>query len=63
MWVPIFKQNKDNITETLTQYINNLNQFKQLLDANQFDKLHEQILEINNIRQILEGITNTKNNQ
>ena len=38
MWVPIFKQNKDNITETLTQYINNLNQFKQLLDANQFDK-------------------------
>lgn len=63
MWVPIFKQNKDNITETLSQYINNLNQFKQLLDANQFDKLHEQILEINNIRQILEGITNTKNNQ
>ena len=63
MWVPIFKQNKENITETLSQYINNLNQFKQLLDANQFDKLHEQILEINNIRQILEGITNTKNNQ
>jgi len=63
MWVPIFKQNKENITETLSQYINNLNQFKQLLDANQFDKLQEQILEINNIRQILEGITNTKNNQ
>ena len=63
MWVPIFKQNKENITETLSQYINNLNQFKQLLDANQFDKLHEQILEINNIRQILEGITNAKNNQ
>ena len=63
MWVPIFKQNKDNITETLTQYINNLNQFKQLLDADQFDELHKQILNINKIRQILEGITNTKNNK
>jgi prephenate dehydrogenase len=63
MWVPIFKQNKENISETLSQYINNLNQFKQLLDADQFDELHEQILEINKIRLILEGITNTKNNK
>lgn len=63
MWVPIFEQNKENISEILSQYINNLNQFKQLLDANRFDDLHEQILEINNIRQILEGITNTKNNK
>ena len=31
MWIPIFKQNKENISETLLQYINNLNQFKQLL--------------------------------
>ena len=60
MWIPIFKQNKENISETLSQYINNLNQFKQLLDADQFDELHEQILEINNIRHILDGITNTK---
>lgn len=59
MWVPIFKQNKENISKTLSQYINNLNQFKQLLDADKFDKLHEQILEINKIRLILEGITNT----
>jgi prephenate dehydrogenase len=63
MWVPIFEQNKENISEILSQYINNLNQFKQLLDANRFDDLHKQILEINNIRQILEGITNTKNNK
>tara|TARA_B100000963_G_scaffold172172_1_gene149715 strand:- start:1019 stop:1909 length:891 start_codon:yes stop_codon:yes gene_type:complete len=47
MWVPIFKQNKENISKTLSQYINNLNQFKQLLDADKFDELHEQILEIN----------------
>ena len=63
MWVPIFKQNKENISKTLLQYINNLNKFKQLLDADQFDVLHEQILEINKIRLILEGITNTKNNK
>ena len=61
MWVPIFKQNKENISKTLSQYINNLNQFKQLLDADKFDELHEQILEINKIRLILEGITNTIN--
>ena len=59
MWVPIFKQNKENISKTLSQYINNLNQFKQLLDADKFDELHEQILEINKIRLILDGITNT----
>ena len=59
MWIPIFKQNKENISETLLQYINNLNQFKQLLDADKFDELHKQILEINHIRQILNGITNT----
>ena len=59
MWIPIFKQNKENISETLLQYINNLNQFKQLLDADKFEELHEQILEINKIRLILEGITNT----
>ena len=57
MWVPIFKQNKENISKTLSQYINNLNQFKQLLDADKFEELHEQILEINKIRLILDGIT------
>ena len=59
MWIPIFKQNMKNISEPLLQYINNLNQFKQLLDADKFDELHKQILEINQIRQILKGITNT----
>ena len=59
MWVPIFKQNKENISKTLSQYINNLNQFKQLLDGDKFEELHEQILEINKIRLILDGITNT----
>jgi len=61
MWIPIFKQNQQNIIETLTEYINNLNQFKNLLEAGKFEELHEQIAEINGIRQILDGITKTKN--
>jgi len=59
MWIPIFNQNKDNILETLSEYINNLNQFKNLLEANDYDKLYEQIGEINGIREILEGINKT----
>ena len=62
MWIPIFKQNKENIIDTLSQYIKNLNQFKGLLEADKFDELHQQIVEINGIREILEGIIKTKNN-
>ena len=59
MWIPIFNQNKDNILETLSEYINNLNQFKNLLEANDYDKLYQQIEAINGIREILEGINKT----
>ena len=60
MWIPIFKQNKENISVTLSQYIKNLSQFKNLLEADKFDELHQQIVEINCIREILEGISKTK---
>jgi prephenate dehydrogenase len=63
MWIPIFKQNKHNISDTLSQYIDNLNNFKTLLEAEKFDELHDQLLEINGIRQILEGISETTNNK
>ena len=59
MWIPIFNQNKDNILETLSEYINNLNQFKNLLEANEYDKLYHQIVAINGISEILEGINKT----
>lgn len=59
MWIPIFNQNKDNILETLSEYINNLNQFKNLLEVNDYDKLYQQIEAINGIRKILEGINKT----
>ena len=63
MWIPIFKQNKHNISDTLSQYIDNLNNFKTLLEAEKFDELHDQLLEINGISQILEGISETTNNK
>ena len=63
MWIPICKQNKHNISDTLSQYIDNLNNFKTLLEAEKFDELHDQLLEINGIRQILEGISETTNNK
>ena len=63
MWIPIFKQNKLNITETLKEYINNLNHFKSLLEAERYDELYNQIEDINNIDQILDGIENKTNNK
>ena len=63
MWIPIFKQNKLNISETLKEYINNLNHFKSLLDAERYDELYNQIKDINNIDKILDGIANKTNNK
>ena len=63
MWIPIFKHNKLNITETLKEYINNLNHFKSLLEAERYDELYNQIKDINNIDQILDGIQNKTNNK
>ena len=62
MWIPIFKQNKENISETLTEYINNLNNFKLLLDNEKYDELYDKIKNINSIDKILDGIVKTTNN-
>ena len=39
MWTPIFEQNKENIVETLDEYIGNLKQFKKLMEAHKFDQV------------------------
>lgn len=62
MWTPIFKQNKDNILEVLKEYIANLDQFKKLLENDDWSLMHDQMKEINAIRTILEGIPEGKNN-
>ena len=53
MWAPIFKQNKNNITKTLDDYIKNLKDFKKKLLKNKFDELKNQMKEINKLTEIL----------
>jgi prephenate dehydrogenase len=56
MWTPIFKQNKDNIIETLEDYINNLNQFKTMMENDDFNAVFKEMKDTNHIKQILKGI-------
>ena len=54
MWMPIFAQNKHNVLETLTEYISNLNAFKDKLEADAHEELLAEMKEINKIKSILE---------
>ncbi len=56
MWTPIFKQNKENIIETLEEYINNLQHFKELMQLENFDEIYNEMENTNYIKQILNGI-------
>ena len=56
MWTPIFEQNKDNIVETLDEYIGNLKQFKKLMEEHKFDQVFNEMQETNHIATILKGI-------
>lgn len=56
MWTPIFEQNKENIIETLEQYINNLESFKSLMEQGDFEAIYTEMKSTNYIKQILNGI-------
>ncbi|MFP2997189.1 prephenate dehydrogenase [Spongiivirga sp. MCCC 1A20706] len=56
MWTPIFEQNKDNVVETLEEYISNLEQFKQHLINNDFKAIYNEMQNTNHIKEILKGI-------
>ncbi len=56
MWTPIFKQNKTNVIETLNEFINNLTQFKELMERDDFDAIYNEMENTNHIKQILNGI-------
>jgi len=56
MWTPIFEQNKANVIETLTEYIQNLNQFKTYMEQDNFEAVHNEMKNTNHIKQILKGI-------
>jgi len=56
MWTPIFKQNKQNVIETLEEYIDNLTQFKELMKADDFEAIFNEMKNTNYIKEILKGI-------
>ncbi|TLP73047.1 prephenate dehydrogenase [Maribacter sp. ACAM166] len=56
MWTPIFKQNKENVVETLEGYIQNLTAFKQLLLEDDYEGIYNEMNNTNKIKGILKGI-------
>ncbi|MDT0539348.1 prephenate dehydrogenase [Croceitalea sp. P059] len=60
MWTPIFEQNKDNVIETLAEYIQNLEHFKEMIEKNDFEGVYSEMNNTNKIKQILNGIPLTK---
>lgn len=56
MWTPIFEQNKSNVIETLEEYIQNLQQFKALMEQQDYEAIFKEMENTNKIREILNGI-------
>lgn len=53
MWVPIFKQNKENVLDVLNEHITQLRKFKSALEKDNYEYLEELIRNANKIRGIL----------
>ena len=57
MWTPIFKQNKENVVETLEEYIQNLTAFKELLLKDDYEGIYNEMNNTNKIKGILKRNT------
>lgn len=59
MWVPIFKQNRDNVLDVLDEHINQLSQFRSMLIKKDFAGMDDLIRRANAIKDIFErkGLT------
>lgn len=53
MWVPIFKQNKENVLDVLNEHIMQLKKFKSCLEKENYDYLQELIEDANKIKRII----------
>jgi prephenate dehydrogenase len=53
-WIPIFKQNQENILDVLDEYINTLLKFKGLMLSESYDTLRKNLAHGNDIRRILD---------
>ena len=52
-WVPIFKQNRENVLDVLNEHISQLRKFKSCLEKENYEYLQELIEQANGIRRIL----------
>lgn len=57
MWSPIFKQNKENVLETLNEFIGNLTKFKDLIENDEFQEVYNEMQKTNHIKEVLNGIS------
>lgn len=53
MWLPIFKQNKDNVLDVLNEHISQLKKFKSCLEKENYDYLQQLMTHANTIKRIL----------
>jgi prephenate dehydrogenase len=56
MWVPILEQNSEHLSDALGTYINNLKEFKTLIDSKDKAGLTNLVDQANDVRRILDGI-------
>jgi prephenate dehydrogenase len=52
-WIPIFKENQDNLLDVLDEYITTLLKFKGLMLSEGYDKLQSELVRANDIKRIL----------
>lgn len=53
MWVPIFRQNRENVLDVLNEHISQLRKFKSCLEKENWEYLHDLICDANRIRRII----------
>jgi prephenate dehydrogenase len=53
MWVPIFRQNRENVLDVLNEHISQLRKFKSCLEKENYGYLHELIEQAGAIRRVL----------
>jgi prephenate dehydrogenase len=53
MWLPIFRQNKENVLDVLNEHISQLRKFKACLEKENWEYLRELMVHANDIRRIL----------
>jgi prephenate dehydrogenase len=53
MWVPIFRQNRENVLDVLNEHISQLRKFKSCLEKENWTYLEELIADANKIRRII----------